>query len=85
MVSVAESHANDQFRLVSFPNGSGTSLTSVRVSILHGAEVRPLRIIDPTVRVMLSSGFNEVQAIRRFIGKGLAGFIQSGRPAFENE
>jgi FixJ family two-component response regulator len=28
------------------------------------------------VRVILSSGFNEVEAIRRFTGKGLAGFIQ---------
>jgi hypothetical protein len=25
---------------------------------------------------LLSSGFNEVEAVRRFTGKGLAGFIQ---------
>jgi FixJ family two-component response regulator len=28
------------------------------------------------VRVVLSSGYNEVEAVRRFTGKGLAGFIQ---------
>jgi FixJ family two-component response regulator len=28
------------------------------------------------VKVILSSGFNEVEAIQRFTGKGLAGFIQ---------
>ena len=35
-----------------------------------------LRQIDPKVPVILSSGFNEVETIRRFAGKGLAGFIQ---------
>jgi len=35
-----------------------------------------LRQIDPSVPVILSSGFNEVETIRRFAGKGLAGFIQ---------
>jgi PAS domain S-box-containing protein len=35
-----------------------------------------LKKIDPEVRVVLSSGFNEVEAIRRFEGRGLAGFIQ---------
>jgi two-component system, cell cycle sensor histidine kinase and response regulator CckA len=35
-----------------------------------------MKMIDPSVPVILSSGFNEVEAIRRFTGKGLAGFIQ---------
>jgi len=30
----------------------------------------------PDISVLLSSGYNEVEAIRRFAGKGLAGFIQ---------
>jgi two-component system, cell cycle sensor histidine kinase and response regulator CckA len=38
--------------------------------------MRELQSIDPNVRVLLSSGFNEAEAVRRFIGKGLAGFIQ---------
>jgi PAS domain S-box-containing protein len=37
---------------------------------------RELRRIDPGVRVILMSGFNEQEAINRFTGKGLAGFIQ---------
>jgi PAS domain S-box-containing protein len=44
---------------------------------LDGQEtLRVLKTIDSGVRVLLSSGFNEVEAIRRFTGKGIAGFIQ---------
>jgi FixJ family two-component response regulator len=34
-----------------------------------------------SVKVLLSSGFNEVEAVRRFTGKGLAGFLQKPYPA----
>jgi DNA-binding response OmpR family regulator len=37
---------------------------------------RELRLLRPEVRVLLMSGFNEQEAIHRFIGKGLAGFLQ---------
>ncbi|WBL36438.1 PAS domain S-box protein [Tepidiforma flava] len=37
---------------------------------------RELRRIDPRVRVLLTSGYNEQDATDRFAGKGLAGFIQ---------
>jgi two-component system cell cycle sensor histidine kinase/response regulator CckA len=37
---------------------------------------RELRQIDPDVRVILSSGYNEQDVVTRFAGKGLAGFIQ---------
>ncbi|MBE0611807.1 MAG: response regulator, partial [Dehalococcoidia bacterium] len=37
---------------------------------------RGLRHIDPTVRVLLTSGYNEQDATERFVGKGLSGFIQ---------
>ena len=37
---------------------------------------RELRAIAPDARVILMSGFNEQDAINRFTGKGLAGFIQ---------
>jgi two-component system cell cycle sensor histidine kinase/response regulator CckA len=44
---------------------------------LDGEETfRELRRIDPQVRVLLMSGYNEQDAIARFVGKGLAGFIQ---------
>jgi two-component system cell cycle sensor histidine kinase/response regulator CckA len=49
-------------------------LTMPRMS---GDEVfRELRKIKPTVRVLLSSGYNEQDTTSRFAGKGLAGFIQ---------
>jgi CheY-like chemotaxis protein len=37
---------------------------------------RQLRAIDPAVKVILMSGFNEQEAVRRFTGKGLGGFLQ---------
>ena len=37
---------------------------------------RELRRINPEVRVVLSSGYNEQDTTSRFAGKGLAGFIQ---------
>ncbi|MFW5738786.1 MAG: PAS domain S-box protein [Myxococcota bacterium] len=37
---------------------------------------REVRKRDSAVRVLLSSGFNEQEAIHRFAGRGLAGFIQ---------
>jgi PAS domain S-box-containing protein len=37
---------------------------------------RELRALEPGVRVILMSGFNEQEAINRFTGKGLAGFMQ---------
>jgi len=37
---------------------------------------RELRRIRPDVRVVISSGYNEQEVTQRFVGKGLAGFIQ---------
>jgi two-component system cell cycle sensor histidine kinase/response regulator CckA len=37
---------------------------------------RELRQIQPEVKVILSSGYNEQDVVNRFAGKGLAGFIQ---------
>ncbi len=44
---------------------------------LDGEETfRQMRLIRPGVRVILTSGFNRQEAVTRFTGKGLAGFIQ---------
>ena len=44
---------------------------------LDGEETfRQMRQLNPGVRVILTSGFNQQEAINRFTGKGLAGFIQ---------
>ncbi len=37
---------------------------------------REMRRIDPEVRVVMSSGYNEQEVTQKFRGKGLAGFIQ---------
>lgn len=44
---------------------------------MDGSECfRELRRINPDVKVVLSSGYNEEEATTRFLGKGLAGFLQ---------
>lgn len=44
---------------------------------LNGEEAfREIRQIRPGVRVILTSGYNEIEATRRFTSKGLAGFLQ---------
>ena len=37
---------------------------------------RAIRALRPDARVLLMSGFNEQEAIARFTGTGLAGFLQ---------
>ncbi|MDU0457794.1 MAG: response regulator [Geobacteraceae bacterium] len=37
---------------------------------------RELRRLNPDVKVIMSSGYNEQEVTRKFVGKGLAGFIQ---------
>jgi len=37
---------------------------------------RELRRVQPGVKVILSSGYNEQDVVNRFAGKGLAGFVQ---------
>jgi PAS domain S-box-containing protein len=52
-------------------------ILDLTMPVMGGEEaLRELQAIDPAVRVVLSSGFNEVEAIRRFAGKRLAGFLQ---------
>jgi PAS domain S-box-containing protein len=52
-------------------------LLDMTMPIMNGEEAfRRLKAINPAIKVILSSGYNEVEAIRLFTGKGLAGFIQ---------
>ncbi|MCM0084188.1 response regulator [Geomonas sp. Red32] len=37
---------------------------------------RELKALDPGVKVIMSSGYNEQDVTQKFVGKGLAGFIQ---------
>ncbi len=55
----------------------GLVLLDLSMPGMNGAETfRQLRRINPDVRVILSSGYNQIEATRRFTGKGLAAFIQ---------
>jgi CheY-like chemotaxis protein len=52
-------------------------LLDLTMPVMSGEEtLRRLREIDPRVPVILSSGFSEREALRRFGSNGLAGFIQ---------
>ena len=52
-------------------------LMDLNMPNLNGEEAfHALRHMDPQVRVILSSGFSEQEVTRKFLGKGLAGFIQ---------
>jgi two-component system cell cycle sensor histidine kinase/response regulator CckA len=52
-------------------------ILDMTMPVMSGEEaLNHMRLIDPGVPVILSSGYNEVEAIRRFAGKGLAGFLQ---------
>jgi signal transduction histidine kinase len=52
-------------------------LLDMTMPVMSGEEAfRHLRSIRQDVKVILSSGYNEVEAVRRFTGKGLAGFLQ---------
>jgi CheY-like chemotaxis protein len=37
---------------------------------------RELKVLDPAVKVIMSSGYSEYEVTQKFVGKGLAGFIQ---------
>jgi CheY-like chemotaxis protein len=52
-------------------------LLDMTMPVMSGEEAfRRLKAIRPGIKVILSSGYNEIEAIRRFPEKGLAGFVQ---------
>ncbi len=59
------------------PEEFGMVLLDLTMPVMGGEEaLRQLQAVNPRVKVLLSSGYNEVEAVQRFAGKGLAGFIQ---------
>lgn len=52
-------------------------LLDLNMPVMGGEEtLRQLKLLHPDVRVILSSGYNEMEATRLFTGKDLVGFIQ---------
>ncbi len=52
-------------------------LLDLTMPVMSGEEtLRQLQMVNPKVKVLLTSGYNEAEAVQCFAGKGLAGFIQ---------
>jgi PAS domain S-box-containing protein len=52
-------------------------LLDMTMPVMGGEEAfSKLRHVSPNVQVILSSGYSEQEATNRFVGKGLAGFVQ---------
>jgi len=59
------------------PDQIGFVFMDLTMPRLNGKDAfRRMREIRSDVRVVLTSGYNEQEAVQEFIGKGLAGFIQ---------
>jgi len=52
-------------------------LLDLTMPVLGGEEaLRQMRLVRPDIRIVLSSGYNEAEALRRFAGQQFSGFIQ---------
>jgi CheY-like chemotaxis protein len=59
------------------PQEFAAVLLDLTMPVMNGEEALDrIRQIRPDVPVLLSSGFSEVEAVRRFQDRGLAGFLQ---------
>jgi two-component system cell cycle sensor histidine kinase/response regulator CckA len=57
--------------------GIGLVILDLTMPHMDGEQCfRELRQLNPNVRVIVSSGFSEQEVTQKFVGKGLAGFIQ---------
>ncbi|MBV8731512.1 MAG: response regulator, partial [Acidobacteriia bacterium] len=55
----------------------GLVILDLTMPKMSGEEtLRQIRALRPRVPVILSSGYNQVEATRKFLGKGLASFLQ---------
>jgi signal transduction histidine kinase/CheY-like chemotaxis protein len=72
----------EMFRRV--PDEISLVIMDVTMPVMSGEEaLEELQKIQPYVKIILSSGYNEAEATRRFADKGLAGFIQKPYTAIE--
>ena len=62
------------------PNGAAAPDVVIRAAVIRpdnlAAYLRREKAENPDVKVIMTSGYNEQDIISRFVGKGLAGFVQ---------
>ena len=75
---VLAEHGRDGFEKFQLePTRYDLVLLDLTMPHMDGQETfRHLRALRPAVKILLMSGFNQQEAISRFAGKGLAGFVQ---------
>jgi two-component system, cell cycle sensor histidine kinase and response regulator CckA len=72
--------ANDGLEAISiFQKTPGIALVILDLTMprMDGVQCfRELRLLDPGLKIIMSSGYNELEVTERFIGEGLSGFLQ---------
>lgn len=77
---IGNPHAYDGLEALEIVRASPTAFKLVLLDLtmprMDGEETLcKLREINPNLRVILTSGFNEQSTINRFVGRGIAGFL----------
>lgn len=55
----------------------GAVLLDMQMPIMNGEETfHALRAFDPSIKVIVSSGYSETETMQHFVGQGLAAFLQ---------
>ncbi len=80
MLGFTTALASDGLEAVEIVRASPTAFRLVLLDLtmprMDGEEtLRNLRAINPDLRIILTSGFNEQSTINRFVGRGIAGFL----------
>ena len=80
MLGFTTALASDGLEAIEIVRASPTAFKLVLLDLtmprMDGEEtLRKLRLINPDLRVILTSGFNEQSTINRFVGRGIAGFL----------
>jgi len=80
MLGFTTALAEDGLAAIEFVRSTPDAFTLVVLDLtmprMDGEEtLRHLRAINPGIRIILTSGFNEQSTINRFTGRGIAGFL----------